>query len=891
MSDTTLTPPLPVPRAPRRSVIRTPDQRLRVFVSSTLGELAEERAAVRRAVTRLRLAPVMFEAGARPHPPRDLYRAYLDQSHVFVGVYWERYGWVAPGEDVSGLEDEYRLSGDRPKLIYVKSPAPNREPDLAALLDVVKGDDRVSYRPFATAEELEDLVADDLAVLLSEVFELSREPVAPDAQSIAPGPLPVAPTPLVGRDDDVERIRGLLTESGVRVVTVSGPGGIGKSRVALEVAERVATDGGTVAWAELSDVADPSLAAVALLRALGLREQPNRRIERTITEAIGDRDLLVVLDGGERVLAAADALMSLLRVCRNVRALVTSRAVLDLRAEHEYPLAPLDVPAEGATLAALEATGAGRLFLDVARATVPNWEPAERDAGALVDVCRALDGVPLAIELAAARIRVFSPSSLRDRLTNRLAVLTGGRRDLPERHQTLRATLDWDHDLLGADEQMLFRRLGVCAGGFTLGLAEALARVEPPLATDPLDVVASLVGKSLVRNDGYGTEPRFAMLDVVREYAVEHLAASGEQVATAAAHAAFFVALTETGDPYGREQAEWLDAQEAERRNVLAALSATDDDATLLRLAAGAAPMWEMHGHLAEGARWLDLALARSTGQVTVARSRALGSAAHLARARLDFDTARTLLDEALRIDEELGDVCRRARCLKDLGIVAGETNDHPTAQDYFRRSIVGFRSIGDRLGEAQSLNNLALSTESAGDVRGSLPMYAEALTVLRDVGDMLSVARILTNVGGALEAVGSHELARDAMLRALARYRRLGSRWDLTDSLEHVAIAVLATGDAALAARLLGAAEALREQLGAPPAPYLEPTRDAHAAAVRAALGSRADAEWQAGRGMSWDDAAAAALALAPPSLVDLDDASVDVDLEVRIAAEVAGG
>jgi predicted ATPase len=899
MSDTTAV-EVPAPRTGRRAVIRTPDQRLRVFVSSTLAELADERQAVKRAVARLRLAPVMFEAGARPHPPRELYRAYLAQSHVFVGVYWQRYGWVAPDEDVSGLEDEYRLSGDRPKLMYVKAPAPEREPRLAALLERIKTDDRASYRPFGTAEELEELVADDLAVLLSEVFELghAHEHEAPDddhTSRIAPTPLPVPPTPLVGRERDVERIEALLSRPEVRVVTVSGSGGIGKSRVALEVAERALANGTTTAWAGLSDVTDPNLVAAAVLQSLGLREQPTSSAAECIKGAVGDSPVFVVLDGGERVLDAAANLATLLHTCRHARVLVTSRAVLAVRAEHEYPLGPLDVPPETArpTLATFELSGAGRLFLDVARASVPSWEPTDADAAALAEICRALDGVPLAIELAAARIKVFSPNALRDRLTNRLAVLTGGARDLPRRHQTLRATLDWDHDLLGPDEQALFRRLGVCSGGFTLELAETLARAagnEPE--TDPLDVVASLVGKSLIRHAGSSAEPRFELLGVVREYALGRLDATDEGDVVRRAHAAFMVAFVEGAQPFGTEQVRWLDALEAERRNVLAALHHardTGDGATVLRLCAATAPLWEMHGHLAEGAHWLGHALASTTGEINVARAEALAGAAHLARARLDFTVARELLEEALHINEELGDPRRRARNLKDLGIVAGEADDHDTARAYFRQAIVGFRSVGDRRGEAQSLNNLALSTEAAGDVRGSLAMYAEALPVLREIGDMLSVARLLNNVGGALRHVGAGELARTALLRALARYRRLASRWDLTDSLEHLAPAVLDAGDPALAARLLGAAEALREQLGAPAAPYLEQVRAADAAAVRAALGPAADAEWQAGRRLAWDDAAGAALAGAPPEIVDLDDPSVDIDLERRIAAAVA--
>jgi predicted ATPase len=881
--------------APRR-VIRTPDQRLRVFVSSTLGELAEERQAVKRAVAKLRLAPVMFEAGARPHPPRELYRAYLSQSHVFVGIYWQRYGWVAPGEEVSGLEDEYALSGDRPKLMYVKTPAPDREPRLTSLLDRVKADDRASYRPFSTAEELEELVADDLAVLLTETYELGQAPATPedtDEVRIAPHPLPVAPTPLVGRGRDCERIRALLTRQDVRVVTVSGPGGMGKSRVALDVAEALRDNGTTTAWATLSEIAEPDLVPVAVLQSLGIREQPTAGPAETIERAIGDREVLVVLDGAERVLDAAADIATLLHRCRNARVLVTSRAVLAVRAEHEYALAPLDVPPETArpTLATFELSGAGRLFLDVARATAPMWRPTDDDAAALADVCRALDGVPLAIELAAARIKVFTPATLRDRLANRLAVLTGGARDLPRRHQTLRATLDWDHDLLSHDEQRLFRRLGVCSGGFSLELAETLAAcTQQPCDTDPIDVVASLVSKSLVRH-AVGGEPRFELLGAVREYALGRLADSGEEDDVRRAHATWLVTFAEAAEPFGTEQPRWIDALEAERCNVLAAVQwARDagDDETLLRLAAGIAPVWEVHGHLAEGALWLGLALSRNESVMSEARSEALAASAHLARARLDFAAAKEALDEALRIDEENGDPRRRARRLKDLGIVAGESDDHDTAREYFRMAIGAFRTVGDRRGEAQSLNNLALSTEAAGDVRGSLTMYAEALSVLRECGDMLSVARLLNNVGSALTRIGDDDLARATMLRALARYQRLASRWDLTDSLEHLAPAVLSAGDPALAARLLGAAEALREQLGAPAAPYLEQTRAENAAAVRAALGDRADAEWQAGRRLAWNDAAAEALSIAPPALIDLDDPSVDADLERRIAAAV---
>src|SRR5215207_4645959 len=270
--------------------ILTPDQRLRVFVSSTLQELAGDRQAVREAIESLRLTPVMFELGARPYPPRALYRAYLEQSDVFVGLYWERYGWVAPGEDVSGLEDEYGLSGDRPKLIYIKTPAPHREPRLSELIARIQGDDRASYRRFSDADELRSLVADDLAVLLTERFSVSALRVKPSRSGVLP-PLPRPPTRLIGRDGDVRRVFDILAHPGNRLVTIVGAGGIGKSRLALAVAEGAKdrfTDG--VAYVELSAVSEPSLLRPTIAKALGMQEGTGLGIGSQLGERLACQD-------------------------------------------------------------------------------------------------------------------------------------------------------------------------------------------------------------------------------------------------------------------------------------------------------------------------------------------------------------------------------------------------------------------------------------------------------------------------------------------------------------------------------------------------------------------------------------------------------------------------
>ncbi|WP_431246949.1 DUF4062 domain-containing protein [Leifsonia xyli] len=386
-------------------VIRTPDQRLRIFVSSTLQELAAERRAARTAIERLHLAPVMFELGARPHPPRELYRAYLDQSDVFLGLYWERYGWVAPDEEVSGLEDEYNLCPpDLPRLLYVKSPAHAREPRLATLLARIRDDDRAAYKYFETPKELARLIENDLATLLAERFDQSRALITADVASdadrvVEPVRLPVPLTGLVGRDDDIAAIVQRL-ESGRRLVTLAGPGGIGKSRLAIAAARAAAQefDDGAV-FVDLSAVHDPQRVPNRIAQALGVRDTGDAPILDNLVTALRDRRILLVLDNFEQVLDAALLLTDLLAAAPGVSMLVTSRSLLRVSAEQSYEVGPL---AEDSSVS---------LFVERAHAVKPDFEITPENAGAVSRVCAALDGAPLAIELAAARIRVLSPPS------------------------------------------------------------------------------------------------------------------------------------------------------------------------------------------------------------------------------------------------------------------------------------------------------------------------------------------------------------------------------------------------------------------------------------------------------------------------------------------------
>src|ERR1700751_1695835 len=420
-------------------LIRTPDQRLRVFVSSTLQELAPERQAVRDAVTRLRLVPVMFELGARPHPPRQVYRSYLAQSQVFVGVYWQSYGWVAPGEQVSGLEDEYLLAAGLPRLIYVKSPAADRESRLAEMLTRIRDAGDVSYQRFSAAAELQRLVENDLAVLLSERFERApaRDGTA-DGASLA-GAVPVPATPFVGRDDDVTAVGDLVRAEGVRLVTLTGPGGVGKSRLAVEVAQRVGAgfeDG--VRFVELGSVRAAELVMAAIAAALGLSTSGGALIT-DLKSYLSARRLVLVLDNFEQVMGAAPVVAELLGAAPGVVALVTSRMVLRLRVEQEFPVLPLPVPsiAAGGDAAEVQRCASVRLFVERAKAASAGFELTSGNTGAVAEICRRLDGLPLAIELAAARVRLPPPPALVARPDEKVGLPAGGARDLPERQRTL----------------------------------------------------------------------------------------------------------------------------------------------------------------------------------------------------------------------------------------------------------------------------------------------------------------------------------------------------------------------------------------------------------------------------------------------------------------------
>src|SRR5215831_5512980 len=666
-------------------VIRTPDQRLRVFVSSTLQEMAAERQAVRDAVERLRLVPVMFELGARPHPPRHVYRSYLAQSQVFVGVYWQSYGWVAPGEQVSGLEDEFLLSAGLPRLIYVKSPAPEREPRLAEMLDRIRNDGEVSYQHFSAARELQRLVENDLAVLLSERFEAASRPDGAAEQAPLAGAVPVPATPLVGRDQEAVAVAELVRGEGARLVTLTGPGGVGKSRLAVEVAQRLGPgfeDGAR--FAELASVTAAGLVAGAIAAALGLNTSGGKLIA-DLKAYLRARRLLLVLDNFEQVMGAAPLVAELLSAAGGLVALVSSRPVLRLRGEHEFPgpprpVSPLPVPRGEAARdsAGAQRYASVRLFAERARAASAGFELTSGNVGAVAEICRRLDGLPLAIELAAARVRLLPPQALLARLDDRMGLLTGGARDLPERQRTLRSTLDWSFGLLSTGEQAVFARLGVFAGTFGLPAAEAVGGADEPGPAgqdqpgEIIDTLSLLVDASLVRQADRAGQPRFSLLGTIRRYARDRLRASGRWQEAHDRHASHFLKLAESAAAglEGPSQVAWLDRLETEHDNLGAAMSwflELDQAERAQQLGALTWRFWWLRGHAEEFARY---------GQAIVANG------------------------EKLRPDQ-LG------YAQNGLGLMFIASGNPARAQVLFEQALALFRRLGDKLGIAISSGSL----------------------------------------------------------------------------------------------------------------------------------------------------------------------------------------
>ena len=819
-------------------VIRTPDQRLRVFVSSSLQELAAERQAVRDAVTSLRLVPVMFELGARPHPPRQVYRAYLAQSQVFVGVYWQSYGWVAPGEQVSGLEDEYRLSAALPRLVYVKSAAPEREERLARMLARIRDDGDVSYQHFSDPAELRSLVENDLAVLLSERFEMGRSRDAADEAPLA-GALPVPSTPLVGRHQEAAAICDMVLGEGVRLVTLTGPGGVGKTRLTVEVAARLRPsfpDG--VRFVDLSAVRAADLVPAAVAARLGLNTS-SARLLADVQSYLRPRRLVLILDNFEQVSAAAPLVAGLLGAAPGLVVLVTSRAVLRLSGEHEFPVGPLAVPPPGA--GDVGRYDSVRLFAERAHAAVPGFELTGGNSEAVAGICRRLNGLPLAIELAAARVRLLPPAALLARLDDRMGLLTGGARDLPERQRTLKATMDWSFGLLSAAGQELLARLGVFAGTFSLQAAEAIGGDTPPAgpaggAEPVMETLASLVDSSLVHpaGDTRDGEPRFGLLEIIREYALDRLRDRGGWEQAHDRHAGYFVALAGPAEAelQGAGQLAWLERLETEHDNLWAALSWLVDTGQLepaVELFWTTWRFWWLHGHIAELAGLGEKIVAGSRGLPPYQQAMALAGTGFIFRANGDNAKGQALFEQSLppygQAQEKLG-AALAATVLSVLGRLAALRHDYPAATALLEESQVTLRKIGQNeltgAGRLQPLLTTALLNNYSGQIRlgqgdydRAAQLFTDGLQVARRAQDRIPLLISLYDLALTSRAQGDLPGAAQHLKEGLSLAAEAGDQTTAAYYLEHLAAVARLQDDQERAVRLLAAAGALLQASG----------------------------------------------------------------------------
>jgi predicted ATPase/DNA-binding NarL/FixJ family response regulator len=727
--------------------------------------------------------------------------------------------------------------------------------------------------------------------------------------------LPVPRTRLIGREEDAAGVRQVLLDDDSRLVTLTGAGGCGKTRLALQVAVDLVDLFPDGVWlVELAWLADPALLTEAVAAPLGVHRLPGRPMLEALLAWLQPRHLLLVLDNCEHLVDVCARLAHrVLSECDRVRVLATSREPLRVDGEVTWRVPSLAVPelVAAADPDQLTRSPAVRLFVERARAVQRTFQVTPRNGPAVARICTRVDGMPLALELAAAWVRVLSVNEIADRLDHSFALLTGASRSAPARHQTLRATLEWSHTLLSPLEQAVFRRLSVFAGGFSVEAAEAVcadAGIDRP---DVLHLLTALVDKSLVLTDEHASETRHRLLEPVRQYAREHLSPTGEWVEVGGRHAAYYLGLVEqaaaalwgphTTGPFGSEAQIWWQSrleQEHDNLRVALAWSERHDESALPRWCAALWGFWFLGGHLNECRHWAERTLARGSGLPPEQRARLLGQIGTLAKQRREYAIAIGPFDQALALFRSVGDEWNAGGILSMLGMTLGYLGDLSGARERLDECVAVYRQLADPWGVGFGLLNSAKVTRASGNVERTHALLEEALPLLRQSGDVFQVLEVLIDLGGLAVDVDDYSSAARHLRDGLTVLRDSKMRWYLPEALELAAGLAAAVGRFDDSARLFGAAETAREITGAARQAADEQSYVRNVQRCRAALADTAFSRaWSTGRRLSVAEAIHQAIALADsPAMSQLIPAPTDTggpltEREWEVAELVARG
>ncbi|MEW5985298.1 MAG: tetratricopeptide repeat protein [Chloroflexota bacterium] len=738
-------------------------------------------------------------------------------------------------------------------------------------------------------EHLFQLLAPDLPTSFPPLRTLDTHPTN----------LPAQVTSLIGREREVVAVTGLLRQPSVRLLTLTGPGGVGKTRLSLQVGADLLDDfQGGVFFIPLGSIRDDRLVLPTIAQALKVKRPDDESLLDSLVHFLDQQRILLVMDNFEQVLEAAPLVTELLAAAPQLKALVSSRAVLQVYGEYEYPVPPLAVPRLPLAVngRAVRQYPAVALFVERARAVQPEFDLTADNAASVVEICTRLDGLPLAIELAAANSRLFTPQAMLPRLSSRLRLLRGGPRDRPARQQSLAGALDWSYELLGPGERRLFNRLGVFVGGGDEEAISAVCNVGGDLSLDMTGVLATLVRHSMAwQKEDASDQARYGLLETIQEYALEKLTETEEMTLLRRRHAGYFLTLAETGEREltGPQQANWLNRLEIEHDNLRAALAWSldnHDNEILLRVSGALWPFWYRRGHLKEGRQWLEAALTHGALLPPALRAKGLHGAGVLAYLQNNYGPAIVCLEESLAIRAQLGDKEGIANTLNNLGRVAEFQGDYQRAQAFYQESLTTFRQLDNQWGIIQVLNNLgsvALQQEAfdqatsllqeslslaraAGDRWGlalSLnrlgraalyqdeydragQLYSESLELWRELGDRWRIARVLHNLGLVAFCQKEYERAAGLCRESLVLSQELGDSEGIAACLEGLAGVAQAQGRSSRATRLCGAASALRTTIGAPLSPIAQWHHQHTLANARLELGEALFTEaWADGR------------------------------------------